>query len=136
LSYLQGCGDIVDGKSEPLLKAIAKWKEVDPQTTEIDASTWWYDWDQALKAEEWTEAKNIINSNRGSSLTEIDKKLQASSFLAVAERHLEKTKNMFQGDTFMVEKRRKRVAAILRDYRAQGVQIDSTFIDYLLELCQ
>ena len=103
---------------------------------ETNERLWWADWELALKKESWTEAKSLLCSSRGSLPADIDKTIRLIAFTILAEKHLEMAKNMFQTETTIVEKRRSYVAAIPRDCRAQNVQLDLAYFDYLLELCQ
>jgi ankyrin repeat protein len=119
---------------EAMLSADAKRRISGTQVNECEPHSWVLAWEQALKAADWTQAKNFLEQGY-SCLPQDASKVKSSAFKILAETYVEMTKTMFQGEDLMMEKRRCQVATILRDCRKIEVAIEPKLLDYLLDLC-
>lgn len=108
---------------------------VHPSGSNIPSRLVWEEWEQAVRADDWADAKAHL---RGSSVNipeDVAQKLRDSAFKALAGKHVDLAKTKFQGESDAKEKRRSLVATILRECRLQNFEIDSNWMDYLLTLC-
>jgi hypothetical protein len=125
---LQAARRLSSDKIKPLLMADLKIRNGKSQQTDINAASWLSVWDQAVRTDNWTDAKNTLMDWQGYISPERKRRVQHSALLALAEKHLELTMTMYE-DEF---EELLQVAAILRDCRAEGLEIDMKHIDYLL----
>lgn len=104
-------------------------------TDELD--TWLKGWKDIFELEDSSEVLRTLNylcetwdGGKGLRL-----KMQSTAVAVLAEMHMERTGDLFSNEE-QVHEKRNRMAAIIRDCRAQNVQIDWKYIDDLLELCR
>ncbi|RSL73496.1 hypothetical protein BHE90_001201 [Fusarium euwallaceae] len=109
----------------------------DPDLERLGAmdSEVWDEWQQAARAADWNEAKQLILREPNSFSREVSKILRASALAILAGKHVHLAKDKFQGDDNATELRRKFVAGIFRDCGQIGVVPDASCTDYLVELC-
>jgi hypothetical protein len=74
----------------------------------------------ALQTDDWAWAKFFLNLGETCLPQSMDKTKRCSPFTFLAEKHVEMTKTVFQEDDLWKQKRRHRVAAILRDCCEKG----------------
>jgi len=111
---------------KPLLRAAAEREEPWPRQTNLppEEQTWWENWNRGLQMDNWTEAKNLLTFRNGP-FTDVE----LGAYWILAEKHMDKAKNMPAGNLDEQRIRRSYVAGILRDCRMQNIQIDSKYVD-------
>jgi hypothetical protein len=114
---------ITSEQLKAMLRADAKRRISGTQLNECETDSWIFAWEQALKAVEWTQAKTFLDQGDSRLPQNIGEKLRCSAFAILAEKHVEMTETMFQGDDLMMEKRRDQVTTILRDRRKKEIAI-------------
>jgi ankyrin repeat protein len=123
------------GELKPLLRADIKQRKIVARPVVIDSHKWCYQWEQIDQAVNWEKAKDMILNCADMLPSNIEKKIRLSTLATMADKHINLVRGMFSGDASAIEKRRKLLVAILRDCRAQRIEIDMAHLDYLLELC-
>jgi ankyrin repeat protein len=120
---------------KPLVRADIKQREGAARPVATDSNEWCYEWEKIVQAQSWDEARDLILNCADLIPPDIEEKIRLSTLAAIAEKHVDLVKSMFEGDILAVEMRRKYLVTILRDCRAQRIEIDMAHVDYLLELC-
>jgi ankyrin repeat protein len=122
-----------------LLTADLRQRERARQSSKGDGyhadRVYWREWELAVESENWGEAKNLILDGHGSLPEDIDKRIRLGACTALAEKHVQMTKDRFSIFRSEVERKRSYVAGILRDCRLLDIKPDSTCFDCLINLC-
>jgi len=105
-----------------------------PRTTTTE-QRFWATFCRACKADDWVEARDLLESSEVSLPDSVDHKVRQIAFEILGEHHLKSVKQRFEGEPETTERRRCYSATILRDFRRRGVAIKDEFVDYLLDLC-
>jgi ankyrin repeat protein len=95
----------------------------------------WSDWEQAIREEHWEDAKMHVLARSANIPSEIAEKLRDSAFKVLAGTHIDLAKTLFQGESDAIEKRRKLVATILRDCQLRDIELEVTWMKFLITLC-
>jgi ankyrin repeat protein len=123
------------GELKPLVRADIKQRKIVARPVVIDSHKWCYQWEQIGQTVNWEKAKDMILNCADMLPSNIEEKIRLSTLTTMAEKHINLVRGMFSGDPSAIEKQRKLLLAILRDCRAQRIEIDMAHLDYLLELC-
>lgn len=120
-----------------LLKAELRYKPHHEPNSESGAartrSQDWEEWDQAIRAEHWFEARELIFRHTNSLPADVEKELKVSAYAVLTEKFLEGARAKFTKDER--QDRRGYIANILRDCRARKISLDMQYYDDLLEVC-
>ncbi|KAH7085249.1 ankyrin repeat-containing domain protein [Paraphoma chrysanthemicola] len=95
----------------------------------------WKDWEQAIREDNWANAKTHVLAPSDDIPPGIAQNLRDAAVRFLAGRHINRAKTMFQTDADANEKRRTLVATILRDCQLQNFELEATWVTYLLTLC-
>ena len=101
----------------------------------MDGVDIWPEWEQAVVANRWDDARRLILAPSTFFSRETGKVLKPAALAALAEKHLRKIRDDFDTDAISRRLPRTQAATILRDCRVRNISVDMCFYDLLLDLC-
>jgi len=119
-----------------LLRQVAKRVVSETQVENRQKDSWAVSCGHAFKAVDWALARNFLDWWDNYLPQDVNKTIKCVAFAMLAEKHVKMAEKLFEGNDPWKEKRRNRVASILRDCRERDVVIEMALLDYLLKLCQ